>query len=66
LGYDDSLLSEALHSMTSERLNADALEDPDDKDLYFDNLPRPIEIPELHFPKLKFHFLPLDRSGEDV
>jgi hypothetical protein len=52
--------------MTSERLNADALEDPDDEDLLFDNLSGPMEIPELHFPKLKFHFLPLDHSGEDV
>jgi hypothetical protein len=30
--------------MTSERLNADALEDPDDEDLHFDNLSRPMEI----------------------
>jgi hypothetical protein len=60
LGYDDSLSSEALHSMTSERLNADALEDPDDEDLRFDDLSGPMEIPELHFPELKFHFLSLD------
>jgi hypothetical protein len=63
-GYDHELSSGSLRSLVG--LNADAIESPDDKDLHFDKLSEPMEIPALCFPEHIFSFFCMDLNRNPI